>query len=343
MKKTFLAATLLLMAALGAEAQDTLQSNIPPDRYFYNNWATHEHLMETFTGGSWGGVEMGGKYFYTDTPLKVYGVAACLYTDDFFIGRTLDTSHDLAFEKLALYNACPDTVMLMSEQIAVNIFDSTPALYVKYRLSDGEADAQYTYTVKPFYEVYFDKAVEVQDSFYVGMTFISKKVPVTIDGNLDFYSDRIPLYIGYFLDKSWNIYMPTDQFDRYVEQGAAIEWMGGYVQRHYSHKYGWILMFPILKPRSAGDTPGDTVDVSEVLLERYVDLQPNPAGGRVQLVSSCGLQGVEVYDAAGTKVMELPLTGCAATLDVGTLPAGPYVAKVRTDAGVVTKRLLVAR
>ena len=61
------------------------------------------------------------------------------------------------------------------------------------------------------------------------------------------------------------------------------------------------------------------------------------------MVSSFGLSAVELYNAAGAKVAEQPATGYSATLDVGTLPPGPYLVRITTPAGKVTKKLVVQR
>ncbi|MBP5425579.1 MAG: T9SS type A sorting domain-containing protein, partial [Prevotella sp.] len=87
----------------------------------------------------------------------------------------------------------------------------------------------------------------------------------------------------------------------------------------------------------------DTVGIAQRMLERYTGLQPNPAAERVQVLSSFGLTGVEVYNAAGIKVQEQKATGYVATLDVGALPAGPYLVRIKTPNGTATKKLLVQR
>ena len=104
-------------------------------------------------------------------------------------------------------------------------------------------------------------------------------------------------------------------------------------------------MFPILTPDSSNvdTTHVDTVGINVRLLERYTGLQPNPAAERVQVLSSFGLQHIEVFNAAGTKVQEQKATGYSATLDIRALPAGPYLVRIATPSGTVTKKLLVQR
>ncbi|MBR0169237.1 MAG: T9SS type A sorting domain-containing protein, partial [Bacteroidales bacterium] len=86
----------------------------------------------------------------------------------------------------------------------------------------------------------------------------------------------------------------------------------------------------------------DTVAINTVrLLERYVSVMPNPATERVQVLSSFGLSRVEVFNAAGRKVMDLKAEGMKATLDVSKLPSGAYLLRIHTPQGVTTKKLVV--
>jgi hypothetical protein len=78
-------------------------------------------------------------------------------------------------------------------------------------------------------------------------------------------------------------------------------------------------------------------------LSRFVRLMPNPASGSVVVASSYGIEGVEVYDVRGERVLELSGTGrgTAADFDVSKWAKGTYVVLVRTPAGTTTKRLVV--
>lgn len=79
------------------------------------------------------------------------------------------------------------------------------------------------------------------------------------------------------------------------------------------------------------------------LVERYVHLMPNPASERVTVTSSFGLRQVELYDAAGTRVLNQRLTGYSASLDISALPSGTYLARIVTPSGAITKKLIVQR
>ena len=76
-------------------------------------------------------------------------------------------------------------------------------------------------------------------------------------------------------------------------------------------------------------------------LSRFVRLMPNPASGSVLVMSSYGMERLEVYDARGGKVYDSPAEGTTAGFDVSSWAQGAYVVHVRTHAGTAAKRLVV--
>ena len=76
-------------------------------------------------------------------------------------------------------------------------------------------------------------------------------------------------------------------------------------------------------------------------LSRFVRLMPNPASGSVLVMSSYGMERLEVYDARGGKVYDSPAEGTTAGFDVSSWAKGAYVVHVRTHAGTAAKRLVV--
>ena len=78
-------------------------------------------------------------------------------------------------------------------------------------------------------------------------------------------------------------------------------------------------------------------------LSRFVQLMPNPTGGRTMVMSSYGIDRVEVYDVRGERVLEQTAHGTTAVIDVTDWQAGAYVVLVRTPAGTIAKRLVVGK
>ena len=98
------------------------------------------------------------------------------------------------------------------------------------------------------------------------------------------------------------------------------------------------------------DTPPDTTDIDTTggdttavmsPLERFTYLMPNPAAGQVTVCSSFSLSGVTLYGMHGECVMEQPLQGLAATLDISALNPGVYIVMIHTSQGFVSKKLVV--
>ena len=79
------------------------------------------------------------------------------------------------------------------------------------------------------------------------------------------------------------------------------------------------------------------------MLQRFTGVMPNPAVGVAKVVSSFGMQRVEVYDATGAKVYDSRAAGLSHTLDVDRWPAGTYLVRIHTPQGVAVKRLVVSR
>ena len=78
-------------------------------------------------------------------------------------------------------------------------------------------------------------------------------------------------------------------------------------------------------------------------LARFVQLMPNPANNRALVISSYGIEGIEVYDLKGNRVLEQKGAerGTTAGFDVTGWAKGAYVVLVRTPAGTTAKRLVV--
>lgn len=74
-----------------------------------------------------------------------------------------------------------------------------------------------------------------------------------------------------------------------------------------------------------------------------VQLKPNPARTRVTVEAEQAIRYVELTDMAGRTMIVQKYDGGtrSATLDIGSLPQGIYIVRVRTDRAVATRKLLV--
>ncbi|MCR4660170.1 MAG: T9SS type A sorting domain-containing protein [Bacteroidales bacterium] len=111
----------------------------------------------------------------------------------------------------------------------------------------------------------------------------------------------------------------------------------------------YIALFPILSGAvDTADTTGhqqggDTVGVASAA-EPQVRLNTDPAGGWVEIgVAGGTVFDAAVYDVCG-KVAARPCTASGSVrIDTSRWPAGVYVARVRTAAGVMSCKFVVAR
>ena len=89
-----------------------------------------------------------------------------------------------------------------------------------------------------------------------------------------------------------------------------------------------------------GGGPDDTTQAIN-LVEQYTYLMPNPARDEVTVASSFRVKEVELYAADGKLLQQMEVNAVGTTLSLEGLPAGIYFVRVRTSAGVTTKRLVV--
>ena len=348
MKKHILIAAALLLSTMGVRAQDTVWGlTMNPDYYQdTNSWEVSDTCYISAGGSST--YRLLGKYFQTGKDsMTIYGIAAMLDMLEFTsqeLAVIADTSLGNAMESVAVYDAGPDSLVLMSEKKNIHYRDSVPAYYLGARLFNASRH-HWEDIVYGVHEVFFDMPVKVVDSFYVAMTrdswYVFDNIEAPYDTNTRYYYSAFP--IG-----------PVNYSFRHVDNGVVQPLTGDHLQK-YSPYSGWrhlynqgrTFLFPILTPREDPvDTTqgGDTLGIADLrVVNRYTALQPNPATERVQVLSSFGLQEIEVYNAAGVKVDERKAAGYSATLDVSALPAGPYLVRIATPRGTVTKKLVVRR
>ena len=353
---------IILMAVVAMtgniSAQDTVVSVLPKSNCFYNYWVDsgdHVLLSNLAQGSQW---ELTAVRFETEDSLPVYGIAASLFFSH--TTQLFDTSTKNCFEYLSLYKPIGGGLVRASDSLYVHP-RTTPVAYY-YKMDNIMGNLQ-PVPPRPVYEVYFDSAVTMTDSFYVGITQRTWKTAMVESGP---DSGEIRYLIPMVMITGYSYGMSPVRIVHLYNRNDSL------VCIYYDNDHPGVpqtiypYIFPILTPPDLNpiDSTGidtthvdtthidtthidttqvDTVGIAMRLLERYVGLQPNPATERVQVLSSFGLQRIEVYNAAGVKVDERKAAGYSATLDVSALPAGPYLVRIATPRGTVTKKLVVRR
>lgn len=346
---------LSMLAATSVWAQDTVQSPLMENYLINGNPEFGKNWMMAYVplyGDRCGVVT---KEVVVQEEIKVYGVAACMMTDrdeaycpgpgiygseqgwwDNFWSEFRDTTTDECYEYLGIYFRNVDSLVPQRE-VLVHRRDDTPAYYVE----TGKYWRNNPNFVYPMYEKYFETPIAVNGTFYVGVTERSQQstIGVSVYDHMDFR----PMGITGLGVHEYHV-------SKYCwpEEGS-VHWI--FPPRPEMQDV-YYLLFPILTPdpdnpgnepgEEPGEEPGDTTGVTAAdMVSRYVTVQPNPATEEARVLSSFGIEGVEVFDAEGRRVAELRGEGLEARIDVRGWAAGSYLLRVATPLGATTKKLLV--
>lgn len=110
--------------------------------------------------------------------------------------------------------------------------------------------------------------------------------------------------------------------------------------------YGWaqistalgsdfdLFAFPIVDKK-------DLIGLSNIDLNELSYIYPNPAKNEVIIASSLEMNKVEIFNMVGQRVYEANVSGITAKVNVSNFNAGSYVAKIYTDSGIATKKIIV--
>ena len=179
MKKSVFILLLFVGNALLAQVphpMDTIVGREPT--YYYQLWFDSADFLHPYTcskelSGSHG-AEV-AKYNYTDSTLKVVGIAACVYTESPGYSypwqpQCADTSLDNWYENFILYKPT-DTGLVMLATQRFSVLDTARRMKLYSNIPPPWPNRD-TVLVRypPVYEVYFDDTIAVTDSFYVSAT-----------------------------------------------------------------------------------------------------------------------------------------------------------------------------
>ena len=367
MKKIVFPIVALLALAFSASAQDTIDISIMHSNYYHPEEWPKDLEVNQFGTVSYFGPDGGGEFgvkYEIDSSLTIYGIVGVV-TEDCV---SCDTDYSHSFEFLRLYE---------SVHLSTNI--DTLRCIAQSKIHARTTPVSYylricTYTpvsncVKPVYERYFDSAVVVSDSFYIGMTQFIPRQNIFNEGDPHNYARLGAFQIGIGNGYSQKLIVYWQNPPSSVSPTPY--WATGFND-------DYLLILPILTPPDsnyvwdttvvAGDTiaMGDTIIVCDTIiigsdtiiqydtilgiddhgmLGRLTGVMPNPAAETAKVVSSFGLSRVEAYNLAGEKVddLHLPSPSLSATLDVRRWPVGAYILHIHTPQGVATKKLTVVR
>lgn len=246
---------------------------------------------------------------------KIYGIAA-----------TLEEYHTPSFDNrnvtAILFRACDTGVVYLdsTSQISAQHYFVYPHSLRSTNGVISQLDSTIYYTV-PIYEFYFDSGINVNDTFYVGIS-----------------SEIRAIFVRAVVSEEWD----TNAYLRVWDTTYDFQWMmnsrSGLRAFHYGSTAPWGGIFPIIKPLQ--DTT-DSTGVRQVVAASSVRVEPNPAHGSVSVWAAEGLRRVEFFDMTGLRVLSREATGIETHIDIAALPAGIYVVRVYTTTGTVSRKFVV--
>ncbi len=75
-------------------------------------------------------------------------------------------------------------------------------------------------------------------------------------------------------------------------------------------------------------------------LDKTCSVFPNPAKDEVIIQSNFKIRGLELWDMAGRCMIRKDITANETKLDISALPSGSYALKLRTDKGIIEKKVI---
>ena len=193
---------------------------------YYMWWGLRDLLQNNHTASDWayGSVQHGVHImpYFTAAPLKIIGIAGCPVSQ--FEGEAFSDSTS-APEYFYLYDNGTDygtTNPVFLKRVRWYLPD--PHRMLKYEGVWGfqsPEDSCCTFTIstinsRPLYECYFDTAIIVTDTFYVGWSFHSNDIPY-----IPLISPFIPSYTDYYKWGSFQTVNPCGEEDSaFTEEGG---------------------------------------------------------------------------------------------------------------------------
>ena len=295
------------------------------DDYYKVNTMVLIRLLESYPDFGQYAVRM-----HTDDTLTVYGLAGGFSTKyrinlQYYLDHPEymgDSSCATSRIYMRLYEAAFHDLQHIGEEKMVHLGQMPPSYYLDMGVSEVSSPWEPAPPI-PMYECYFDQAVNVVDSFYVGVRYRDTEL-----GG----AEVLTLAVS-------NIHNNT--VSSALFKTSTQSWL-------YRTGLGYItLFFPIIAPPDTiqePDTthiPDSTSILAPELVYRYTSVQPNPTKGKISVTSSFGLERLEAYDEKGNPVYDSTASGMVANIDVSTWRKGIYLLRIHTGAGVTTKKLLV--
>lgn len=311
-----------------------------------------------YTGNKLCGVKIFDIYFDTNEPIVVY--------DSFYVGGT-----SRGFMSLSGGGPYGSTCSYLVFKPSAGIVDTASCLYPValwklYHYGNGLTPHMQWYSIPSNQFLMILPIINVVDSSFANAPACPRVSGMFLRGN---YTDTVTVQWAYdtlhdefevsygpdgtapgdgtvvtvrdnkwqFADSAYNDVQMVVYVRTVCREYDTLRWSGWSVPMYMRVHYD----IDTTQPPDTTQQEGIEVAEDGGDLSRYVQLMPNPASGEVVMMSSYGVERVEVYDARGGKVYDSPARGTSTGFDVSSWAKGTYVVLVRTPAGTAAKRLVV--
>ena len=301
---------------------------------------------------------------YTPTPLRVAGIGALLLARDPNTYCQVDSTR---YQQYLYLFQSDNSCMTKKGKIPINLKDSHRYIHITgpgkgitydnnvWFLTNDSSTCCSKHqwdSVFSLYEHYFDSAITVHDTFYIGFSFSGFDWD-----NPDSLIHRDILRIGIAWYRKLHCDEVEDPFDLCIPESDF-----NYVL-YYSYKSdtwrstlddslvsdeaylsNWpdnfhLLMYAILETET-----GDSIAINApALTADDIILSPNPASDRLTITSTHNINHVDIYKQQGILVFSENRTGHMVEIDTGIYPSGLYVVVVSTSNGSVTKTFSIIK
>lgn len=349
---------MMVCVSYATKAQDTISGAVVNSGYFYRNGFHITESMYPLEIGHSAGFTCGEFYVrcIPDDTITVYGVAAIFGNPkewgDWW-SHAADTTEASANSTFYLAVPSGDTIDRVSF-VKLNPYTTPTSYFITFTnppYSSNPGGVSWS-TDRLWFERMieqpFNRPVTLADTFYLGRTCYGS---CSVPHNGGYAEQYFEAFFG-------DVRLPKDTYDYvayYFHENPRSVNYNSCPWHPNGRSQFYTIMYPILTKDSTWHFNGndttitDTVVTSiERLVDRMTSVSPNPVSGRMKVVSSFGIEKVEVYNMAGGMVATLlperrstrTLTLTASTV---SWPVGTYLLRIHTPLGVATKKVSVVR
>ena len=298
---------------------------------------------------------------YTPTPLRVVGIGALLFARDPNTYCQVDSTR---YQQYLYLFQSDNSCMTKKGKIPINLKDSHRYIHITgpgkgitydnsvlfFSNDSSTCCSKHQWdSVFSLYEHYFDSAITVHDTFYLGFSFsgfdwdnpdslIHKDIlRIGIAWYRKLHCEEVEVPIDLCIPESDLNYMLYYSYKSATWRSTLDD---SWVSDEEAYLSNWpnnfhLLMYAILETET-----GDSLAIhTPALLADGIFISPNPASDRLTITSTHRINHVDIYNQQGILVFSENRTGHTVNIDTGTYPTGHYIVIVSTYDGSFSKNV----